>query len=289
MIETAEITEEMIDQALAGDVQAIIAKGRDGQRLTPRERALVEEYGARMKIAREPVFVLQGGGVVGPLAGLKQIELAEAWGYSYRQIKNWIADGKAKNDPAPLWSPGEVPAWFERIYSPRKCPDRLSLAAQRLIQGDGAAAVAESPAVAAERIEITEDEKGLQAMLGRMREAEAAVHAKWMIALDKEPEKAAFLFSEWGKVVERLRGLEKAAPKALEEAGIYVRRSDVQRELLPIHAAVIKAMRQAIRRGRPRLRATETQGEWNTAVDELVDEACQSLCETSFAEPLELE
>ena len=70
-----------------------------------------------------------------------------------------------------------------------------------------------------------------------------------LIAFEDGPKKAIeagnekqaqWLYSEWVKTGERLRALEKTAPKALEELGIYVRRDEVTRELVPLHVAHLR-------------------------------------------------
>jgi hypothetical protein len=288
------MTAELVERMLEKDVANIVAKVSSGQPLTARERQLIEEEYARLKKQREPVFALRGEGPKSALSKLTQAELAAKWGYSVRQIKNWIADGKAKVDPAPLAFPADMPAWFARVYSPRECPDRLQLAARRLIDELNSESVAETPAppppTPIGRIEVSESEKGLVAMLDRLRSAEATLHAKYMAVVDIDEHKANYIFKEWQKVAEQLRALEKSAPKALEELGIYVRKDEVQRELAPLHAAILKALRQGFRAARLRLRAAvENPPDWNAAVDVLIEEISLMLCETRFVEPLSLE
>lgn len=292
--EPPEITADLFDEVLVRDLANIVRKASSGQPLTKREREMIEAERSRLassQKSREPDFQLEGAGERSPLEGLTQEKLAAAWGYSVRQIKNWIQDGREKADPAPLTRPAEMPAWFERVFAPRKCPDRLRLAVQVLLDAKPANS-AGSPAAApvpAERIAIDDSEKGLLAMLGRLRESEALLHAKYLAAVDVDENKASFLFSEWGKIVEKLRALEKSAPKALEELKIYVRRDEIMRELAPLHAAILKSFRQAIRQGRHRLRAAADTTEWNAIADSLVDEAATMLCESQFATPLDLE
>jgi hypothetical protein len=290
-----EITADLFAEVLERDLANIVRKASSGQPLTKREREMIEDERKRLaspQKSREPDFQLEGAGERSPLEGLTQEKLAAAWGYSVRQIKNWIQEGREKTDPAPLTKPAEMPAWFERVFAPRKCPDRLRLAVQALLNASASNATGSrgaSPAPPAERITIDDSEKGLLAMLGRLRESEALLHAKYLAAVDVDEHKASFLFSEWGKIVERLRALEKSAPKSLEELGIYVRRDEVIRELAPLHVAILKSFRQAIRQGRLRLRATTDAAEWNAVADSLVDEAATMLCESSFATPLDLE
>lgn len=292
--EPPEITADLFAEVLERDLANVVRKASSGQPLTKREREMIEAERSRLassQKSREPDFQLEGAGERSPLEGLTQEKLAAAWGYSVRQIKNWIQEGRDKGDPAPLTRPAEMPAWFERVFAPRKCPDRLRLAVQVLLDAKPATS-AGSPAavpVPPERIVIDESEKGLLATLGRLRESEAVLHQKYLNAVDTDEHKANFLRKEWGQTVEQLRALEKSAPKTLEELGIYMRRDQIMRELAPLHAAILKSFRQAIRQGRHRLRATADTSEWNAVADSLVDEAATMLCESQFATPLDLE
>lgn len=284
---------------LETDLANIVKKATAGQPLTKREREMIEAERERRQAqaaaAADPAanFALDAN-PPSPLAGMLQRELAQVWGYSHRTIKNWIADGRAAKDPAPLTRPAEMPAWFARIYAPRECPEKLELATQRILAGFAAPSAtapknAEPPAAAPEKVEIAEEEKGLLAMLDRYRTAEVTLHAKYMAAIDAgEETKANFLMAEWSKLGEKCRALEKAAPKALEELGIFVRRDEVQRELAPLHDSILKAFRQSFRLHRSRLRSTDTSSAWNAIVDAIVDEVALMLAATSFTAPLEL-
>jgi hypothetical protein len=252
-----------------------------------------EERTRRQKTPLQPAFILEGEGASPSLAKMTQQQLAEVWGYSVRQLKNWLADGRAANDPAPVTRPAEMPAWFKRTYSPRECPEKLRLAVQRIQAGEHATNRSSSvapPLVSAPRIEIADEEKGLLAMLDRYRTAEVTLHNKYMAAVDAGDEtRSQFLLSEWSKMGEKVRSLEKTAPKALEELRIYVRRDQIQRELEPLHSAIIKGFKQEFRLARPRMKAAASQDEWAKLVDETVEKVAMMLVETEFREPLELQ
>lgn len=287
-------TVELMAKVRESDLAEIARKVASGEPLAGRERDLLKEEASRLKKEPLPVFHLEGAGADGALSKLTQAELAERWGYSIRQLKNWVADGRKAKDPAPIRRPSEMSAWFARVYAPRECPERLMLAVQAFALGEEAPAAPEAagaPVVALlERIEIAESEKGLLAMLGRLREAEATLHARYMSSVETgDVKNSNFYRAEWTKTVESLRALEKSAPKALEELGIYVRRDEVQRELAPLHKAILKAFRQRLRASRGELRRAETPMDWNAAVDVIVDGVAGMLAETQFVEPLELE
>jgi hypothetical protein len=292
MTEAGEISAELYDKVLETDLANIIRKATAGQPLTKREREMIEAEKARLKKSREPDFKLEGAGARSPLERLTQEQLASRWGYSLRQIKNWIHDGREVSDPCPLTRPAEMPAWFERVYAPRRCPERLMLAVQA-IESETVEEIPKAPDSLPPVFvppSISDSEKGLLAMLDRLRDAEATLHAQYLAAVAAGDEKKAnFVFKAWSDITERLRAQEKSAPAALEALKIYVRRDEVARELAPLHATILQSLKQAMKQARTRLRQAVNAVEWNAAVEELVDEACRGLCDTSFAEPLELQ
>ena len=280
---------DFFGRILEADLANVVRKAGSGKPLTTREREMIEA--ARSRMQTEPTeerWKLEGDGI-SSMERMTQREYAEVWGYSLRTVKNWIADGRAGKDPAPLARPADMPAWFARVYAPRDCPEKLAMAAQRILDGADIPKSSAAPVAMVERVEVAEGEKGLLAMLDRYRTAEVTLHAKYMTAIEAGDEtRATFLMSEWSKMGEKCRSLEKAAPKALEEMGIFVRRDVVQRELGPLHGSVIKSFRQAFRVNRARLRLVETSNEWNRIVDGIVDEVSLMLSCCGFAEPLEL-
>lgn len=296
MTEPAE--EVVIDAAffeniLETDLANIVKKASSGQPLNKREREMIEEERSRLKKKSEPAaFSLEGEGPATALERMTQKQLAAEWDVSLRTIKGWTAEGNAAKDPVPLTQPAKFQGWFERLHPGRQFPDKYRLAAQRILAGERAAVAAATPPVALppERLKIEEDAKGLLAMLERHREAEARLGTEYMKAVDSGDEvRASFLLSQWSSMGEKLRALEKIAPKALEELGIYVRKDEIQRELEPLHRSIIKAFRQQLRMCRPKLRATQSAEEWNLLTDEIVSEVANMLTNTEFREPLALE
>lgn len=289
----APVDAGFFDLILETDLANIIRKAQTGQPLTKREREMIEEERTRrQKQGTLPDFKLEGEGAIGSLERMTQRELAAAWGYSPRQLKNWLADGRKANDPAPVTHPELMCTWFQRIYAPRDAPEKLRASARRLIEGYRGNGGADSHGAnqAPPRIEVADKEKGLLAMIDRYRTAEATLHARYMAAVEAGDEsKSQFYLAEWSKMGEKVRQMERTAPKALEEMGVFVRRDQVQRELEPLHAAILKGFRQGFRLARNRLRAAQSPEEWAMTVDSVVDEIAQMLCDTRFAEPLELE
>lgn len=283
---------EFFDLILETDIANIIKKAQAGQPLTKREREMIEEERTRRsKNVALADFKLQGEGEIPALERMTQAELGDVWGYSTKQIKNWLRDGRKANDPAPVTQPDLMCAWFQRVYAPRTAPERMRAAAQRILEGHRPQKPPQSAsAPPGEKVEIAEEEKGLLAMLDRYRTAEVTLHKKYMEAIEANDEtRAQFLLSEWSKMGEKVRALEKSAPQVLEELKIYVRRDEVQRELEPLHSAILKAFKQEFRLARVKLKATTGTDEWAIAVDQTVERVAQMLIDTEFREPLELQ
>ena len=124
--------DELLDQALSKDLELLAAKGARGELLSAREREILLRARDSRKSGVEPAFTLEGEGVLAGLAKMTQAELGAIWGYSLLNVKNWVAAGREKNDPPPWAAPALMPAWFERVFSPRRCPAKLAAASQRL-------------------------------------------------------------------------------------------------------------------------------------------------------------
>lgn len=287
-----------LDEVAAMDrenlLRSIREKAAAGKPLTRGEREFLEiqrQQTPEAEVEDFPVFELRGGGVAVDLDGKSRKELAAAWGYSVRQVKNWVAAGKAANDPVPIRQPGLMCAWFRRVYAPRDAPEKLRLAVARLMEGVPAekSAGGKPPAVPS-RIDLADADKGFVAMLERVRVSEAETYKKYERALEENDSTGAnFYFSEWVKISERARALEKQAPETLEKLGIVLRREDVERELQAIHASILKAFRQGFRLARMKLKGAETSDQWGKVVDDVVDEIAAMLADTEFAEQLDLE
>jgi hypothetical protein len=277
---------------LEADLENIIRKAQSGKSLTAREREILESERARLaEVESPPDLKLDDEAELVALEGMTQKDLAELWGYSEKQLKNWVRRGRESDDPAPIRRPDLMCAWFRRVHAPRDAPEKLRMAAQRIIDGHRKPEKSKSGDQApVERIEIAESEKGMLAMLDRYRTAEVTLHNKYMAAVEAGDEtRAQFLLSEWSKMGEKVRALEKHAPKVLEELKIYVRRDEIQRELESLHSAIIKAFRQEFRLARIALKATTGTEEWAKEIDATVDRVALMLAETEFRDPLELQ
>lgn len=285
------LTQASLEDALERDLGRIVAKAQAGERLTVREREIVEAARADLAPAGEPpesVSALRGGGVT--IDGIQPV-IAERYRVSERTLKGWIRRGRDLGDPCPFRRPAEMPAWYERCFPDRRCPEKVMAAIDDLLAGaETDAAPAESvPAGNDWKVEIDEGEMGIAAMLSRARRHEAMVYRLFVAAMEKnETDRAAFLQKQWGDAAEKLRAIEKMAPKALEELGVYVRKDEVKREVSVIFGSVLKVFEAEFRAARGKLMKVEGQGAWDRAVGDVVEKAKALLLESSFAEPLEL-
>jgi len=280
---------ELLEQARANELTAIEKKVAAGSVLSARELAILEA--AADPPLPSPDFALEADQSPGPLAGLTQAQLASRYGYSQRAVKKWIHDGREKSIPAPLDRPEEMIGWFGQVYDPRQAPQKLRLAVQSILAEIATPANAPEAPPPRPRVEVAEAEQGFEAMLRRLRNSEATKFREYEQAVeDQDVSRAGFLFSEWTKIVEKLRALEKTAGQTLETMGIFVRKEEVARELAQIHAAIPRSLKMALRRLRRKAsEAAADPAAWNLFVEEYVDRCCNQLVDTGFVEPLELD
>lgn len=293
-----------IQAALEGDLERILALQAAGKPLSARDRGVLRRELERERAAEEQDEGNEGSelqlssdagpGFSFPTTGAG----AAAYGYSERQIKNWKREGRLRGLPCPLERPEEMPAWFEAVFAPRACPDRLRDAVARLIKTresggaiEGEAPGSEPAALPAPKPPpvVSEDEVGFEATLNRARRREALLDKRLQVAIEENSPRADSLETQWGKAASRVRELEKAAPAILEAQGIYLRRSEVKAALIQIAGAMPKTARVVLRKLRRQLQEAKTAEEYEAAVDEAVNEIFSEMCSARFADPLELE
>lgn len=272
-----------LEAARRAEVERILAKSKDGKVLTAGERKVLD---AEIEARREdrPELKLTAG-----IQFRKVEDAAKAYGYSVRQVKNWKRDGRKARDPVPLDHPGEMPAWFERVYNPRECPDRLRDAVAALLEGHGGEEPAAGAAVPVVPVEVDEREVGFEATLNRARRREALLAKKLEAAIASQAANANQLETQWANAAAALRQIEKEAPKILEAQGVYLRRVDVRAELERLGGVIPARLQGSLRKRRRELAEAETAEDFEEVLEEAVEEACRELCDSRFAEPLELE
>ena len=294
---------EAIRKALEGDLERILQLQAAGEPLSARDRGVLERELARQAAGEEPEECNEGSDLAlkSDLGGLFNFATtgagAEAYGYSLRQVKNWKREGRVRGMPCPLEEPAKMPAWFEAVFAPRECPQRLRDAVQRLLaEGPGGGAAEEEPEKEPELPvippEVTDEEVGFEATLRRALQREALLDKRLQAAILAGDPRADALETQWGKAASRVRELEKAAPAILEAQGVYLRRAEVKRELVGLAVGLPKAVKQGLR-GRRRelleaLQLAELEA-LDRALEDLVAEVFADLCAARFADPLELE
>jgi len=288
------IDPETVRAALDADVRGIVEKQEAGKTLTATERKTLESWLASQVVDEEPEeeaaveFALDPG----PVVELRtQQDVADAYGYSIRQVKNWIREGRKAGKPCPYERPEEMPAWFEVVFAPRECPERLRSAVQCLLEGAREPASSAKPAgprVVTEE-DLVDEEVGFEATLKRALRREAVLDLRLRKAIEEGDPRADALETQWGKAAARVRELEKAAPAILEAQGVYVRRADVKTALLEIAGVIPKGILSELKRRWQALRACESIEEFEAEASEGLAAALRELCESRFADPLELE
>lgn len=266
---------DVIQAALDGELQRIVAKQAAGQALSAVEWKRLEAAVERPELKLED------------LVEWSSIEAAAAgYGYSVRQIKNWKRDGRAAGRPAPLQRPADMPAWYESVYPRRQCPDRLRDAVERLLAGKtperpavGAAAAAPGPGL----------ETGIEAALRRAREREAELAAELVAARERQEPNMGALETRYQKASEHLVDIEKKAQSLLEARGELLYRREVKAAVTEIAGRIARGLRLELMRRRRALQAAEGPEGYEDEVRAGIEEALRELCESRFADPLELD
>ncbi len=117
--------------------------------------------------------------------------------------------------------------------------------------------------------------RGFLASLLRMREEEAAAHARYKTARETNPPdegKIRFEFQAWQDIVGRLRSLEKDSAGVLEQSGDMWLAVDIVKELSSIHTAIINGVHSLGRRF-----AMKTGMQWSVALDRQWQDECDRL------------
>lgn len=294
------------ERALAAEARRLIEKA-EGPGLTHQERKWLAEYDAGQggadpaggAIAEEeeagPALQLEAGLVFPTLQ-----DAAAAYGYSLRQVKNWRRDGRKAGKPCPLEHPQEVPAWFEAVYEPRTCPDRLRDAVERLLAGEpardrgGGAEGAEVPAIVSHGggwgpAEPELPEQGLEAMLRRAEREEAEISAQLAAAKRAGAPEVAALQTRAQKARDSLSTLSARCEAQLKARGDLLPRHAVKATLQELLGKIEGGLRQEMRRRRPRIMGAASLEDYNRETEEAVEQALEELTSSRFAEPLELE
>lgn len=285
-----------VQEALVADLRRRVERTAAGK-ATAADRKVLEQYLASQapeQVAEAPAgdFKLEAD-PVDELPAMTQKEVAAAYGYSLRQVKNWCRDGRKAGMACPFRRPALMPAWFEAVYAPRECPERLLGVVGALRAGERSEPVAEARSSGGPRVvtesDLVEVEVGFEATLNRALRREALLDLRLRQAIEGGDPRADALETQWGKAAARVRELEKAAPAILEAQGVYVRRADVKEALLEVAGVLPKGIRQALRGRWHAIRSAESIDAFDAEVSEGLAAALQGLCESRFAVPLELQ
>jgi hypothetical protein len=211
---------------------------------------------------------------------------AKRYGYGKRQIKNWIAAGKAAGDLPPFEEPERMLEWLERHYE--RVPARFASAVGEM----GKPAAPEIVQVAVERFEMPQAHAGegsleIQiagyqrewALLGKLREA----------ALTKEEfSKASNYLTQQQNVSAELRQLERLLPSVLEQRGDFQRTSEVRAAVTDFLTVLKRNLMGRAPAASARLRSAPGDAELQAAWRDEINAVFAACCSQKFADPLVL-
>lgn len=222
-----------------------------------------------------------------PRRALKQADYAEKYGYSIRQVKNWIKDGRDKKSPPPLDTPAEMPNWFESVYS-RRCPEKLWTAVESLASPPTSEAPRDLAPIALP--ELKPGELGILQTLQRVREADARNHKLYLQALEQgDQARANFHSKEITRLSAELRQLEKQVQTLNEKTRVVVPAVEVRNEVTSMLTSLYRQLMGGGDKFRDRLQKAETPEQFATAWKLALNEVFGVCSTTEFAEPFSLD
>ena len=208
---------------------------------------------------------------------------AVAYGYKERQIKNWLALGRAKGELPPFDVPGEMEAWAGKYLE--RVPGRLLEAIARLKGETAPAAVAEER-VPVELPDVSGHDQGLEASLMRFRRSEAMAHALHDQALKDGRHNDANRYMEQAREISgEVRQLEKLVQAQRAEAGEWMRTVEVKQ----VTGEFLGVMKRALLGRGERVKGRFANEDPGKVWREEVAAVFAQLCESGFAEGLVLE
>lgn len=224
-----------------------------------------------------------------PLQSARVAAAAEKYGVSVKTAGRWAVAGGA--DGAPLEDPAGMLAWWERmrtagIYSQR-CPRSI-----RAVAPASATVAAVIGPVANHQLKDY-----LADVQGRAFDySESLSGAELMVRTTRFLLQQALntgatsdlpiLHSQLRDAQEAYRVAKRDEAKILDASGVTLPKDVVRREMLALHANIVRRFRQGLRAGFDPARLALTSPEaWATFADSLVDSICGDLTTTRFAIP----
>jgi hypothetical protein len=129
-------------------------------------------------------FELNGGN------GDGQAALAQRYRVNERTIRRWIDAGREGGEFPPLYSPAEMPAWWERMRAKQvfkhRVPQEIETAAAAARDQQGLTKSEGEPDKLPRRYEITPEEKRPDQLMARLEQEEARLHRRYLDALEEE-------------------------------------------------------------------------------------------------------
>lgn len=211
---------------------------------------------------------------------------AERYGYSVRQIKNWIQAGRDAQDMPPFEEPGKLAAWCDRVLG--KVPPKLAEAIERL---GGKVEPVERPAAAPiEMPEVRDDELGIEAQLEHFRREMVMLQKLRRQAFEAgEMSKATGYLDQMRDVSAEIRQMEKMMPQLLQARGEMRPTDEVRRETVQALKVLRTSLLSRGRKARARLVAIGDEDEATRIWAEEIENAFREAAECGFEETLVLE
>lgn len=212
---------------------------------------------------------------------------AEKYGVSVKTAGRWAAAGGA--DPAPLEDPAGMLAWWERmrtagIYS-QKCPRSIRAVAPASVP----ATVHLAPVANHQLKDYLADMQGRAFDYSEsLSGAELMVRTTRFLlqqALDTgATSDLPILHSQLRDAQEAYRVAKRDEAKILDASGVTLPKDIIRREMLALHANIIRRFRQGLRSNYDPARLALTSPEsWANFTDTIIDSICSDLLTTRFA------
>lgn len=220
-----------------------------------------------------------------------QAEYATTYQVTTREIKRWVAKGRAAKpiDPPPLDDPVAMVDWWPK-HNKRRVPQRLLDASEKCRKPPPLPPATE-PAKAPPSDWPPPQAKGdpsewtFAANIDRLRRAVADAHREYEGALALGPEgegRAQNAMRRWSELSEQLRKMEKDRAEIEQSLGDTLPRAAIARILGEMHGTMASGLRAMVRRIRDELAATSPDG-WDPIWQRELDRLFALWVETRFS------
>lgn len=176
-------------------------------------------------------------------------EVAKFYGRGLRQIRRWLAVGREKNDPCPVFAPQKLPSWWMRNMS-QAVPNDIFILAVGVNGncpppggiGDLPLRPTLAPAVDLKTIDLNEADS-----ITQMSGLAQAVYQQLADAYQKRSSDIPLLQRRYEKALEALHKVQAAERQARRESGDLIPRWELERDATQL-ATMLREMRVSMAR-----------------------------------------